>query len=120
MVNPNEDTQQLTQDMLTQATSLGTSKTKNCSPDVRERGYFYWRLLSLDNLDTARKVVFGAVQGYDREKAVKIVDAYAAFNQFVPSLGSYSCIARQVVRKVEMVAQGIEEEDDDVVVPESN
>lgn len=80
--------------MLTQATSLGKSKTKNCSPDVRERGYFYWRLLSLDNLETAKKVVFGAAVGYDREKAVRVVDAHAAFNTFVPNLGTYSCIAR--------------------------
>ena len=81
LTNPTEDTQALTQEVLTQATSLGSGKTKNCSPDVRERGYFYWRLLSLDDsLETAKKVVFGANVGYDREKAVKIVDAYAAFN----------------------------------------
>ena len=61
---------------------------------MRERGYFYWRLLSLDNLDTAKKVVFGATVGYDREKATKVVDAHAAFNTFVPNLGSFGCISR--------------------------
>lgn len=104
--------------MLTQATSLGTSKAKSCSPDVRERGYFYWRLLSLytDNLEPAKKVVFGAAVGYDREKAVRVVDAHAAFNQFVPTLGTFSCVSRQTVRRVERTADLTKEDEDDVVV----
>lgn len=117
---PTEDTQALTQEVLTQATSLGAGKAKSCSPDVRERGYFYWRLLSLDSLDTAKKVVFGANVGYDREKAVKIVDAYAAFNQFCPNLGAYSCVSRQAIRKVEITAEASDDADDEIIIEDNN
>lgn len=63
--------------------------------------------------------MFGANVGYDREKAVKIVDAYAAFNQFCPNLGAYSCIARQAIRKVEITAEASDDADDEIIIDDN-
>lgn len=134
LTSPNTETQKLVQAVLTQATSIGkgedqarrsdradvvtdseTASFNICSPDVRERGFFYWRLLSAgseNNFELAKRVVFAAKGddqriGLDRAKAVEIVDAGLARTVFVPNLGCFSAISRLDVESLKFASSAL-------------
>ena len=86
---------------------------------MRERAFFYWRLLSLDGFETAKRVIFGSRGGFDSARAVRVVDAVDAFEKFVPKLGHFSSISRQAVRKVVETREQVQDEDDFVLGPVS-
>ncbi|KAH0573697.1 Adaptor protein complex large chain subunit BetaA [Spironucleus salmonicida] len=95
--NSTEQSQALAQSLLAAATGKD-KEAKIFSPDVRERAFFYWRLLSLDDLADARSIIFGGELGFDGNKATRVVDPVDAFNIFVPNLGMYSSISRVAVK----------------------
>jgi len=128
LTSPNTETQKLVQAVLTQATSIGKEQDHSkgsdvvtgsetgsfhiCSPDVRERGFFYWRLLSAgseNNFELAKRVVFASKAddqriGLDRAKAVEVVDANLARTVFVPNLGCFSSVSRLEVESLKFAS----------------
>lgn len=98
---PTVDTQRLLQHVL----QLSTDKCD--SPDVRQRGAFYWRLLGVDpSLQTARNIVF-----YHKPEPVFADDISDALRfKLAKNLGSASSVLREVIT----------EQDEKLVGPEAD
>lgn len=135
--SPTEESQALVQSVLMQATSVAKKRpdaeksartvmedARICSPDVRERGFFYWRLLSSGNengFEVAKRIVFGSRAdadagagsgsgpkiGVDRASLVEVVDAELAQTIFVPNLGNYSSVARKNPESIKFASIGM-------------